>query len=447
MHPRGRRTTTFARFVAMLAVLAVSALLTPLSSARAATVSVLFSKSGLTPGDYHLTVKVTTLGSPVSGVVVQRMGGQGPLLRVATFTATRQGTSVTADLRSSGSSDTFQVITADAAKATNAAVTRTTLGMVARGTQFIRQDGSPVVWHGINADPWMTVTDVADLHRTTAVNLVRIPVSECVWMSWSTSYRPFYKQHIIDLVNAVTANGMTAIVDLHWACHDDPAWQQPDFNTFVQVAPDQHSIGFWRDAAATFKSNPAVMFELFNEPQLVLGNTYGGKTAADVWLNGGTVAYYAWTWQAPGMQALYDAVRSTGAENVVLADGLEWASDLRMLTTGSALRGTNVGYAYHGYTHPGQAADAHTPYLDTMVWPSIDPAGRWAFPAIATEFGTPVLDPAATSYFNDTLAWFKAHGQSWTVWGWYPVGGDAYGLLTARPNLVTSRGSAVLAAF
>jgi len=34
------------------------------------------------------------------------------------------------------------------------------------------------------------------------------------------------------------------------------------------------------------------------------------------------------------------------------------------------------------------------------------------------------------------------------VWGgWYPVGGDAYALLTARPNLVTSRGSAVLAAF
>jgi hypothetical protein len=86
-----------------------------------------------------------------------------------------------------------------------------------------------------------------------------------------------------------------------------------------------------------------------------------------------------------------------------------------------------------------------------MVWPAIDPSGQWAFAAAATEFGTATPDTATsdtgTSYFEDTLWWLNSRGQSWAVWGWYPTGTDAYGLLEARPSTVTSRGLPVLQAF
>jgi hypothetical protein len=281
---------------------------------------------------------------------------------------------------------------------------------------------------------------------------LRIPVSECRWLPWSASYDPTYRTRIADLVSAATGNGMAAIVDLQWACHDDPLWRQRDFNTYDQVAPDQHSLDFWRDAASTFGSNSSVLFELFNEPQMMLASEGdGGHGGAEAWLRGGEVSYGVRHWNAPGMQALYDAVRSTGAENVVLVDGMEWSSDLRMLTMGYAVEGSNVAYAYHAYTHDGQDRGAHTPYLDTMVWPSIDPAGQWGYAAIATEFGTsardaPLLD-TATNYFNDTLSWFASHDQSWAVWGWYPASHDAYGLLQARPSAVTQRGAPVLSGF
>jgi hypothetical protein len=269
-------------------------------------------------------------------------------------------------------------------------------------------------------------------------------------MPWSAAYQPTYRQSMIDLVNTSIANGMTAIVDLQWACHDNPTWVQPAHDTYAQMAPDQHSIPFWQDVATVFKNNPLVMFELFNEPQLQIENTYGGQPGGSVWENGGVVTFGGDTWQAPGMQNLYDAVRSTGAANVVLADGLEWGSDLRMLTAGYSLDGFNIAYAYHGYVHDGQNTSRHTPYLDTKVWPSIDPNGRWAYAGMATEFGTAAknlpLIPTATNYFKDTIAWFNSHGQSWAVWGWYP-GNDPYALLVARPATPSSRGTYVLASF
>jgi hypothetical protein len=118
---------------------------------------------------------------------------------------------------------------------------------------------------------------------------------------------------------------------------------------------------------------------------------------------------------------------------------------------GYGVKGWNIEYAYHAYTHAGQDPGAHTPYLDTRVWPSIDPAGRWSYAAMATEFGTSAKDvplfETGTDYFNDTLWWLAAHEQSWAVWGWYPASNDAYGLLQSRPSTVTKRGEPVLWSF
>ena len=439
--------------VAMVALWQVAALTAPATAAPAAgSITTVASTSGLARGDYRLSIAVrSTTGADVPGVIVQYAGGAGPALRVAVFNATPAGNTVRAGVRSNGLTDVFQVITFLPVAASPLTTGATTLGTVVRGTSFIGPNGAAQTWHGINTDPYVQVADIVGLHNTTAANLVRIPVSECMWLPWSASYVPTYRQRIIDLVNAVTSNGMTAIVNLHWACHDDTTWRQWNYNAYDQIGPDQHSITFWRDAAATFMNNRSVMFELFNEPQLQLELTYAGRKGADVWLNGGQLSYGGWTWQAPGMQQLYDTVRSTGADNVILADGLEWGSDLRMITSGYVIRGWNVGYAYHAYTHDGQNEGQHSPYLDTKVWPSIDPNGRWAYAGIVTEFGTAAqnvfLLQTATNYFNDTLSWLKARGQSWAVWGWYPHKSDPYALLAYRPSTVTNRGTAVLAAF
>ena len=60
------------------------------------------------------------------------------------------------------------------------------------------------------------------------------------------------------------------------------------------------------------------------------------------------------------MQALLDAVRATGAKNVVIAGGLDWSYDLSGILQGRQLSdpdGNGVIYANHAYPFKGDSVD------------------------------------------------------------------------------------------
>lgn len=400
-------------------------------------------------GDYQLTLTFApTVGSPVAGTVIQYVGGGATWQQIATFHAIPQGSRVTVWVRASGAQDVFQVYSSVPTTITAATFVATHFNILVRGTQFTAPSGMPSVWHGMNTDPWVSPTDIVGYHQDTRANIVRIPVSECKWMSWSGAYVSGYRAQMINLVNTAVAQGMKVILDLHWACHGQASFTDSTYDTVAQVGPDEQSIGFWQDAATVFKSSPSVMFELFNEPQMQPSATYNGADGDTVWLNGGQLSYGTDTWQAPGEQQLYDAVRSTGATNVVIVDGPSWAQDLTPLMNTVRVDGTNVAYALHTYAQEGQNLAVRPASLDSLVFPAIDPNGNFRFAGIATEFGSPAQDSAtAQSYFNDTIGWLSTHGLSWTVWGWYPTSLDAYGFLQARPATFTPRGTPVLNAF
>ena len=71
-------------------------------------------------------------------------------------------------------------------------------------------------------------------------------------------------------VSLLNANGMVAILDLHWT---DGAYTGPGSGcssaqaTCQKPMPDAaQAIPFWTSVASTFKGNDAVIFDLFNEP-------------------------------------------------------------------------------------------------------------------------------------------------------------------------------------
>src|SRR5262249_17433713 len=152
------------------------------------------------------------------------------------------------------------------------------------------------------------------------------------------------------------------ILDLHWSDRGDLGNQGPG----QQRMADQNSITFWAQVAAKYKGDGRVIFELYNEPHDV---------SWDVWLGGGPSGD---GFTAAGMQALHDAVRGAGAENVVIVGGLGWAYDLSGVPS-HRVQGHNIVYATHPYDKPGKQPSDWDKGFGFLT--STDPV-------IITEFGT-----------------------------------------------------------
>ncbi len=98
------------------------------------------------------------------------------------------------------------------------------------------------------------------------INTVRLPLNQDCWLGeddmpaggLTTSG---YRQSVIEFVEALNAVGIVAIVDLHWS---EPGRRRLRWPSTVM--PDDRSATFWNSVAASFKTHPSVMFDLFNEP-------------------------------------------------------------------------------------------------------------------------------------------------------------------------------------
>jgi hypothetical protein len=134
------------------------------------------------------------------------------------------------------------------------------------------------------------------------------------------------------------------------------------------------------------------------------------------------------------MQELYNAVRGAGADNLVVAGGLDFAYDLSGVPS-TRIAGYNIVYA----THPYNNSSTKTP----MGWDA-----HWGFltktdPVIITEFGD---KNCATDYDSQLLAYADMHGASWTSWAWYVGGCNFPSLITDWQGTPNAPGMVVKAA-
>jgi hypothetical protein len=183
--------------------------------------------------------------------------------------------------------------------------------------------------------------------------------------------------------------------------------------------PDGDSIRFWKGVAARYASRPGVIFDLFNEPHGV---------SWSCWRSGGCTTYSATpgvlgleglppvSYRAVGMQGLYDAVRSTGARNLVLVAGLDWAYDLSGVVHGYALRGFNIAYDTHIYIQW---------HATTTDWNVHVGAVAASYPVTATELGSidcsTVVSAPLLQYLDAPMG-ISANRISWAVWSWNSPG-------------------------
>ncbi|HEX3450733.1 MAG TPA: cellulase family glycosylhydrolase, partial [Isosphaeraceae bacterium] len=187
------------------------------------------------------------------------------------------------------------------------------------------------------------------------VNVIRLPLAQDRWFGKAPEQKDegkAYRELVNKIVDFCAQQGCYIMLDLHWS--DAGEWGK---QIGQHVMPDQNSLEFWKSCASNYKNHPAVIFDLYNEPHDV---------SWDVWLNGGQVEEKAYrgnpakSFQAVGMKALLEAVRATGAKNLIVAGGLDWAYDMTGFLTGKQLAdptGNGVIFANHAYPFKGDTVE------------------------------------------------------------------------------------------
>ncbi|MBW3628015.1 MAG: glycoside hydrolase family 5 protein [Gemmatimonadetes bacterium] len=256
-----------------------------------------------------------------------------------------------------------------------------------------------------------TATAAADFARIRSwgANTVGIQVAQYYWTPASRFYDAGYAARVERTVRQARAAGLRVILTLLHSDRGDPNYPgDPGATNMHQPMPDvNHSVPFWREAAERFKDDGGILFELFAEPYPVGASGYSNWA---LWLNGGThPADRAYepraAFQAVGMQQLYDVVRATGAQNVVLVGGTTWGYHLDGVPA-HRLRGHNIAYAAHPWD-----------------WPNKQPASwqkDWLFlaatdPVIISEFGG---YDCGEPYTRAVLDKADQLGLSWNAWAW-----------------------------
>ncbi|MEO8497483.1 MAG: cellulase family glycosylhydrolase [Planctomycetota bacterium] len=276
------------------------------------------------------------------------------------------------------------------------------------------------VWlQGVNAGGLETLPQDRQVIKSVVVaidewkaNCVRVPMNEAFWYGKSAYQQDGGREYreIIDQIITLAANrGAYIVIDLH------------RFR-----APKQEHADFWKDFAALYKDHPAVLFDVFNEPHGV---------SWEQWKNGGRIGDGKGVdesgfltdeekkknlgFESIGMQGLVDAVRSTGAKNIIIAGGVFWCNDLSGITRGYALEdttGNGVMYSWHTYNwHTGweekvlATAAKHPIFLGEV---GADLKKMDFIPADDQE------DPY--TWVPDMLGFIQKHKLNWTGWCLHP---------------------------
>lgn len=270
-------------------------------------------------------------------------------------------------------------------------------GYCVSGNQILDESGAPKIFRGVNRPSleWsktgegFSPEDFQEMAVWNA-NIVRIPLNQAYLLTEVVARE--YETRVAEVVGWARDAGLHVILDLHRApLVGGEVNEQQDMT-------NEDSLTFWEEIASTYKDDPEVSFELYNEPR---GITW------TQWRDGGT---HSDGWTIVGMQRLYDAIRATGAHNLILVGGLNWAYDLKGLLE-IPLDGYNIVYVTHLYGYGGKRPE--------------DWQDDWLFladqyPLFISEFGPHVSDPEPDlEYTAAVMDTADAYALSWTAWAWF----------------------------
>jgi hypothetical protein len=267
-----------------------------------------------------------------------------------------------------------------------------------------------------------------DAMVTWHINTLRLPLNEDCWLAINGATDiggDFYQTVLADYISRAHTRGFYVILDLHWnAAGTTQALAQQT------MADSDHSVAFWQSVATFFKDDPMILFELYNEPILNMGSNMAQGDPWTCWLNGCVTAQ---GWRAAGMQSLVDAVRNTGATQVLIVNGIEWANNMdSWLAHKPSDPMANIAAGFHVYNNVACNSAG--------CWNGSPGAVAAQVPLITTEFGDKTN---AQGFVNGFMSWADSKASSYIAWSWYVGAANIPSLLTSWSGGATTYGAAV----
>ncbi len=285
--------------------------------------------------------------------------------------------------------------------------------LAARGNRIVEvNSGRPVLLRGVNrsgleysvpnaagfaAGAGITAEEIRWIAREWNANIFRIPFNQdWVLHGRGTFSGEDYLNDLDRVIEWAASEGSYTLLDLQWTGADTP---RGPGNMMVPPLPDLNTRELWRILSARYRQEPAVLFDLFNEPHtrlredpFVLLRPDGTQYPADHY----AVSMTEWR---PWAMDLIRTIRGGHPDALIFVSGTDWAYDLR----GFPLDSPNLVYSTHVYRAKGRNWEAAFGFLSRFV------------PVFAGEFGGHDAD---LGWGAKLLHFLDAREMGWTAWSW-----------------------------
>lgn len=251
--------------------------------------------------------------------------------------------------------------------------------------------------------------------------------------------------------------GAYTLLDLQWLSADR-VFGPPGSGQRVAPLPNTDSIALWMILARRYQDEPAVLYDLFNEPHDPIpgdpnplqGIRADGSTFT---MPNGRVTMSEWQ---PWARHLIDAIRSEHPHALIFVSGINWGYDLRgfPLTVADDRFEEYANLVYSTHIYPSKGPPSRPGRTERWPGPAGNPSWQQAFghlagrvPVFAGEWGVAEGNEDTDKdlrWAAQLVEYLDQLQMGWTAWSWYdrpylirensaqPYDPTRYGRLVAR---------------
>jgi endoglucanase len=207
-----------------------------------------------------------------------------------------------------------------------------------------------------------------------------------------------YRIALDQVIYWASSFGAYTLLDLQWL---DADRVYGGSRNYVAPLPNLDSIELWTTLARRYKDEPAVLYDLFNEPHDRLDDDTYPLNKEDGTIYPPNLRKVTMKEWQPWASRLTNAIRAENPDALVFIAGTNWAYDLR----GMPMDLANVVYSTHVYRNKGNAWAETFGKLSESV------------PVFAGEFGGFDL-PDDLNFVRRLMDYMEQLGIGWAAWSW-----------------------------